>query len=74
MNVLVALPSEIGDLPAIEILNLHMAGLQSVPPELGNLHNLQILSLGGNDIHGLPRTFRNLKADIHVDGPAAHTA
>ncbi|MBC6473959.1 MAG: hypothetical protein GDA48_15075 [Hormoscilla sp. GM102CHS1] len=47
------LPSELGSLSNLQILNLNANALSgALPSELGSLSNLQSLYLGGNDLNG----------------------
>jgi len=42
------LPSELGNLSNLGILNLGSNELSELPPEIGNLRNLYLLALGDN--------------------------
>ncbi len=62
-NQLAALPSEIGQLTALESLDLGGNGLNSLPPEIGQLTALESLDLGRNQLSTLPRQLGDLIAD-----------
>jgi Leucine-rich repeat (LRR) protein len=58
-----AIPPEIGNLMALQSLNLGTnLGITSIPPEIGNLSHLQSLSLGVNSLTHLPTEIGNLTA------------
>ena len=70
------IPSELGDLGALEILGLsggfHGVDLRGeIPPELGNLSNLTNLSIQGNGFTGqIPPELGNLSnlRDLSIEG------
>ena len=64
------MPAEIGQLAALERLDLDNNQLTSVPAEIGQLTSLTWLSLGGNQLTSLPAAIRELRAagcDVGLD-------
>ena len=63
------IPSELGSLRSLRILNLHGNELSgSIPPELGSLHSLGWLLLGNNRLSGsIPPELRNLRSAMSLD-------
>lgn len=57
---LTRLPSEIGNITNIKIIDLFWNSLSSIPAEIGNLSNLTSLELGMNGLTGLPPEIGNL--------------
>lgn len=57
-----ALPSEIGRLKKLKILNVSSNEMTGVPAEVGQLTNLEILDLSNNKLTGLPYELGNLKS------------
>ena len=64
----VSIPPELGNLTALEWLNLGSNGLSgSIPPELGNLTALEWLNLGSNGLSGsIPPELGNLTALVSL--------
>lgn len=56
-----ALPSQIGQLKNLKILNASNNQMTGVPAEVGQLKNLQVLNLSNNQLTGLPNELANLK-------------
>jgi len=56
-----ALPSQIGQLKHLKVLNLSNNQMTGVPAEIGQLQNLEVLDLSNNQITGLPNEIGNLK-------------
>ena len=56
-----ALPSQIGKLKNLKILNASNNQMTGVPAEVGQLNNLEILDLSNNQLTGLPNELANLK-------------
>lgn len=56
-----ALPSQIGGLKKLIILNASNNQMTGVPAEIGQLTNLEILDLSNNQLTGLPNELANLK-------------
>lgn len=54
------LPSELGNLTALEYLYLSVNKLTNLPPEIGNLNNLLWIELSVNNIESLPKEILNL--------------
>lgn len=61
------LPESIGDLDALETLQVERNELTSLPKSIGNLSSLKILWLGGNHLTTLPESIGNLKSLIELD-------
>jgi CCR4-NOT transcription complex subunit 6 len=53
-NLLTWLPSEIGSMRSLTVLDLSFNKLEALPPEIGMLTNLKKLLLYGNLLHDLP--------------------
>ena len=64
-----SIPPEIGNLAALEILDLYGNNLTgSLPPEIGNLAALEVLNLYDNALSGsIPTELANLAALVHLD-------
>jgi Leucine-rich repeat (LRR) protein len=60
-NLTGALPSQIGKLKNLKILNASNNEMTGVPAEVGQLTNLEILDLSNNKLTGLPNELANLK-------------
>jgi len=60
-NQLCILPSEIGKLKNLALLDLRSNQLSSLPPEVGKLQNLTELNLGFNQLSSLPREIKHLQ-------------
>lgn len=56
-----ALPSQIGKLKNLKILNASNNQMTGVPAEIGQLDNLEMLDLSNNQLTGLPNELANLK-------------
>jgi len=56
-----ALPSQIGKLKNLKVLNASNNQMTGVPAEVGQLNNLEILDLSNNQLTGLPNELANLK-------------
>lgn len=56
-----ALPSQIGNLRNLKILNASNNKMTGVPAEIGQLANLEVLDLSNNQLTGLPNELANLK-------------
>ncbi len=56
-----ALPSEIGKLKNLKILNASNNLMTGVPAEIGHLPDLEVLDLSNNELTGLPYELANLK-------------
>jgi len=56
-----ALPSEIGKLTNLRVLNVSNNLMTCVPAEVGKLSNLEVLDLSNNKLTGLPYELGNLK-------------
>lgn len=56
-----ALPSQIGKLKNLKILNASNNQMTGVPAEIGQLNDLEILDLSNNQLTGLPNELANLK-------------
>ena len=54
------LPSSIGNLNNLQVLDLGNNNITNVVPEIGNLTSLKKLHLGGNNISDLPESMGNL--------------
>ncbi|MFA6094409.1 MAG: leucine-rich repeat domain-containing protein [Candidatus Paceibacterota bacterium] len=60
-NLLIdALPSQIGNLKKLKVLNLSNNKFIGVPAEVGQLKNLEVLNLSNNQLTGLPFEIGNL--------------
>ncbi|KAL3849196.1 hypothetical protein ACJIZ3_011078 [Penstemon smallii] len=68
-NISGTIPSEIGNLSSLFLLNLGDNNLTGMIPEtLGRLRNLQSLSIFGNKLHGpIPNSFCNLENMYHIN-------
>lgn len=67
-----ALPSEIGRLKNLKVLDLSNNRFTGVPAEVGHLTHLEILNLSNNQLTGLPHELgelQNLKA-LDISGNA----
>lgn len=60
-NIGGALPSEIGKLKNLKVLNVSGNVMTGVPAEIGQLSKLEILDLSRNKLTGLPYELGNLK-------------
>jgi Leucine-rich repeat (LRR) protein len=60
-NLTGALPSQIGKLKNLTVLNASNNQMTGVPAEIGQLSNLETLDLSNNQITGLPNELANLK-------------
>lgn len=60
-NLTDALPSQIGKLKNLKVLNASDNQMTGVPSEIGQLSNLETLNLSNNQITGLPNELGNLK-------------
>ncbi|MFA5644585.1 MAG: leucine-rich repeat domain-containing protein [Patescibacteria group bacterium] len=60
-NLIDALPSQIGKLKDLKILNVSNNQMTGVPAEIGQLINLEVLDLSNNQLTGLPNELANLK-------------
>jgi Leucine-rich repeat (LRR) protein len=60
-NLTGALPSQIGKLKKLIILNAGNNQMTGVPAEVGQLTNLEVLDLSNNQLTGLPNELANLK-------------
>jgi Leucine-rich repeat (LRR) protein len=56
-----ALPSEIGKLKRLKVLNASNNLMTGVPAEIGHLPDLEILDLSSNELTGLPNELAELK-------------
>mmetsp|Transcript_29109 Transcript_29109/g.58130 ORF Transcript_29109/g.58130 Transcript_29109/m.58130 type:complete len:144 (-) Transcript_29109:14-445(-) len=56
------LPSEIGELDGLRVLDLSCNEISSIPPEIGKLTSLTELELGRNHLADLPRELGNLRS------------
>lgn len=66
-KLLVALPSEIGFLTALEFFMARNNELTSIPPEIGQLTSLEILLLDINGITTLPQSIGNLSSLVELE-------
>lgn len=55
-----ALPSQVGNLQKLKVLNLSNNKFTGVPAEVGRLGNLEVLNLSNNELTGLPMELGNL--------------
>lgn len=55
-----ALPSQVGQLKKLKVLNLSDNNFTGVPAEVGQLSELEILNLSNNQLTGLPNELGNL--------------
>lgn len=55
-----AMPSQVGQLKNLKVLNLSNNKFTGVPAEIGQLKNLEILNLSNNQLTGLPNELGNL--------------
>lgn len=55
-----ALPSQVGQLKKLKVLNLSGNNFTGVPAEVGQLSELEILNLSNNELTGLPNELGNL--------------
>ena len=60
-NLSGALPSQIGNLKNLKVLNVSNNNFTGVPAEIGQLSQLEILDLSNNSLTGLPNELGNLK-------------
>jgi len=60
-NLTGALPSQIGKLKKLRVLNASNNQMTGVPAEVGQLTNLEVLDLSNNQLTGLPNELANLK-------------
>lgn len=60
-NLTDALPSQIGKLKKLKVLNVSNNQMTGVPAEVGQLTNLEVLDLSNNQLTGLPNELANLK-------------
>lgn len=60
-NLTGALPSQIGKLKNLKVLNASNNQMTGVPAEVGQLKNLEVLDLSNNQLTGLPNELANLK-------------
>lgn len=60
-NLTGALPSQIGQLKNLKILDASNNQMTGVPAEVGQLSKLQVLNLSDNELTGLPNELANLK-------------
>lgn len=60
-NLTGALPSEIGKLTRLKVLNASNNRMTGVPAEIGHLPNLEVLDLSDNQLTGLPNELAQLK-------------
>jgi len=60
-NLTGALPSQIGKLKNLRVINASDNQMTGVPAEVGQLTNLEILDLSNNQLTGLPNELANLK-------------
>ncbi|KAL3848767.1 hypothetical protein ACJIZ3_010649 [Penstemon smallii] len=67
-NISGTIPSEIGNLSSLFLLNLGDNNLNGMIPEtLGRLRNVQHLSINGNKLHGpIPNSFCNLESMFRI--------
>lgn len=56
-----SLPSQIGNLQDLKVLNASNNNFTGVPAEIGHLPKLEILDLSNNQLTGLPNELGNLK-------------
>lgn len=56
-----SIPSQIGQLKNLRILNASHNNMTGVPAEIGQLRNLEVLNLSYNQLTGLPNELGNLK-------------
>lgn len=56
-----ALPSQLGKLKDLRVLNASNNKMTGVPAEIGQLQNLEVLDLSNNQLTGLPNELANLK-------------
>ncbi len=61
-NLSGSLPAAVGDLAALEYLNLGSNQITGVPGQIGRLRQLVSLSIDNNQLTTLPRGFTNLRA------------
>lgn len=66
-NLSGALPSQVGKLQNLKVLNLSNNNFTGVPAEIGSLKNLELLDLSNNSITGLPNELGNLKNLKYLD-------
>lgn len=59
-NLKDALPSQVGQLKNLQVLNLSYNKFTGVPAEVGQLKNLLVLDLSNNQLTGLPYEIGNL--------------
>lgn len=59
-NLTGALPSEIGKLTKLKVLNASNNSMTGVPAEIGHLPNLEVLDLSNNQLTGLPNELGQL--------------
>ncbi len=62
-----SLPSEVGRLQNLKVLNLSNNNFTGVPAEIGSLKNLELLDLSNNSITGLPNELGNLTNLKYLD-------
>lgn len=60
-NLTGALPSQVGQLKNLRVLNVSNNQMTGVPAEVGQLSKLEILDLSNNQLTGLPNELANLK-------------
>ena len=66
-NHMTSLPESIGNLQAIEWLDLSQNTLTSLPESIGNLKALKTLKLSHNTLDSLPESIGNLQALVSLD-------
>ncbi|KAI3785801.1 hypothetical protein L1987_44926 [Smallanthus sonchifolius] len=69
LNKLRSLPTSIGEMTSLQILDVHFNALRGLPPSIGMLKKLEILNLGSNfnDFTGLPETIGCLTSLRELD-------
>lgn len=69
LNKLRSLPTSIGGMISLQILDVHFNELKGLPPSIGKLTKLEILNIGSNfnDLTRLPDTIGNLTSLRELD-------
>lgn len=69
LNKLRSLPTSIGEMTYLQILDVHFNELKGLPPSIGMLTKLEVLNLGSNfnDLTALPETIGSLTSLRELD-------